>query len=419
MTEVTRTARVTMMRKINLQEHQDSEPEPLTPAQLNALQRAELGIGIRAADAYGEYILKPSSTVGAIELGDLSVLIEPKIGIPKLLSMACYAIGAYKQRPLDEFEFSKEKSLPDLLALALAAAAQRAFAGGLLHDYRAEEDALYTVRGRIRVADQIRRRFSIPMPIEVGWDEFTDDILANRLVRAAVGRLRRMRLRRTDARRGLAWVSGMLGNVSAVEFRPSDVPGVKFDRLNERYRNVVGLSRLILRHSAFESGRGGVRASGFTMDMNKVFEEFVTTALRDELRGADCIFRAQQWVNLDVDGQVKMRPDLTLTQGGRFVFVGDVKYKRTAPGRILHPDLYQLLAYTTALDMPAGLLIYAKDDSAEGETAERTHTVEHAGKALQIAALNLEGDLFEDVMVDVKRIAGLVRAQVDRIQAAA
>ena len=70
----------------------------------------------------------------------------------------------------------------------------------------------------------------------------------------------------------------MLENVSPAEFPPNDVPDVPFDRLNEHYRVVVGLSRLILRHSAFESGRGHVRASGFLMDMNKVFQEFVTQA---------------------------------------------------------------------------------------------------------------------------------------------
>lgn len=397
------------MRHLDLQEYAPSEPVRLSLEDRDSLDTARLGISVSPArGADGWYTLTPGSIVGAVEVGDMSVLVRPKIGIPKLLSMACYAIGAYKQRPLDEFDFREEESLPDILALALSAAAQQAFAGGLLHDYRAEEDALYTVRGRIRITDQIRRRFSIPMPIEVGWDEFTDDILANRLVKAAVGRLRRMRLRRTEARRGLAWVYGMLGNVSAVEFRPSEVPEVKFDRLNERYRNVVGLSRLILRHSAFESGRGDTRAIGFTMNMNVVFEEFVTAALQDELGNA---LRAQKWVNLDVDRQVKMRPDLTMTQDGRFVFVGDVKYKRTDHRRILHPDLYQLLAYTTALNLPSGLLIYAK-----GESDPTTHTVIHARKRLEIVALDLSGD-FDAVLAEVGRIADVVRKQ--RCRAAA
>ena len=42
------------------------------------------------------YHLRPGSTVGALEIGDMSVLIEPKIGIPQLLSLTCYAMGVYK-----------------------------------------------------------------------------------------------------------------------------------------------------------------------------------------------------------------------------------------------------------------------------------------------------------------------------------
>ena len=76
--------------------------------------------------------------------------------------------------------------MPDTLALALAAAARRAFVRGLLHGYRTEEEALHTVRGRIRFDEQMRRRSGVPLPVEVRYDEFTDDILENRLVKAAV-----------------------------------------------------------------------------------------------------------------------------------------------------------------------------------------------------------------------------------------
>ena len=221
--------------------------------------------------------------MGAVEFGDLSVLIEPKISIPKLLSMACYAMGAYKSQEQRLFDFKEDQTLPDTLALALSAAARRAFSGGLLHDYLTREETLYTVRGRIRFDEQIRRRFGVPMPVEVRYDEFTDDILANRLVKAATALLGGMRLRSQAAREGLGWIAGMLDNISLMEFPNGDVPEVHFSRLNEHYRGVVELSWLILRHGSFESGRGRVRATGFLMNMNVVFQEFVTTALREAL----------------------------------------------------------------------------------------------------------------------------------------
>ena len=401
------------MRQIDLQEYKPSVPMRLSLPERDALETSGLGVGVSpASGAGGWYILTPGSTVGAVEVGGLSALVRPKIGIPKLLSMASYAMDAFQHRDLELFNFRKDESLPDILALALSAAARRAFAGGLLYGYRAEEDALYTVRGRIRFDEQLRRRFGVPLPVEVGWDEFTDDILPNRLVKAATLRLRGMRLRSNDARRKLARVAGTLGNVSSVEYPASDVPSVTFDRLNERYRNVVGLARVILRHSAFESGRGGVRASGFSMDMNKVFEEFVTAALRESLGVSERVLRAQRHISLDLDGRVHMYPDLSLWQGSRCVFVGDAKYKAHTPNE----DLYQLLAYATALDLPGGLLIYAK-----GESDPITHEVAHSGKRLQVAALDLDGE-FPDVLNDVGRIAKLVRAQRDearRMRAAA
>ena len=249
------------MRQIDLQEYVPSGPHALSTDQRDALSGTFKSLNVVRAPTLmtatkdAEYYLTPGSTVGAVELADLSVLIQPKIGISKLLSMACYAMGAYRSQDQRLFDFEEEETLPDTLALALSAAARRAFSRGLLHDYLTREEALYTVRGRIRFDEQIRRRFGIPMPIEVRYDEFTNDILANRLVKAATARLGGMRLRSQPARIGLGWIAGMLDNISPVEFAPKDVPEVRFDRLNEHYRGVVELSRLILRHSAFEARR--------------------------------------------------------------------------------------------------------------------------------------------------------------------
>ena len=208
------------MRQIDLQEHQASESCQLTAEQAGALDSLKVkddegGKVLEVTPsmkADGCYTLKPGAIVGALEIDGLSVLIRPKIGVPQLLSLACYAMGLFRSRERQLFDFKETEALPDTLALALAAAAERAFARGLLHGYRAEEETLYTVRGRIRFDDQLRRRFSVPLPVEVGYDEFTDDIPANRLVKAAAYRLGAMELRSADARRRLGRVAGVLEN---------------------------------------------------------------------------------------------------------------------------------------------------------------------------------------------------------------
>ena len=397
------------MRQIDLQEYEQSEAIPLSITERDDLQAVLPSLTIvPAAGEDAAYHLTPSSTVGAVEIGDLSVLIRPKIGIPQLLSLACYAMGVFKPQEERLFDFEEEaETLPDTLGLALAAAARRAFSRGLLHGYRTEEEALHTVRGRIRFADQIRQRFGIPLPIEVRYDEFTDDITENQLVKAAAIRLGGMRLRSQQARRNLGWIAAMLENVSSVESFPKDVPDVRFDRINEHYRGVVGLSRLILRHSAFESERGTARAAGFLMDMNTLFQEFVTVALREALGVSEQVFLEKKIDTLDDDGKVKLRPDLTWWHGRECQFVGDAKYKGIENESVPNADLYQLLAYVTALNLPGGLLIYA-----QGKAETATYTVRNSGRRLEVAALNLGGSL-DAVLKRVDVLAERVKALRD------
>ena len=397
------------MRQIDLQEYQQSEAIPLSITERDDLQAVLPSLTIvPAAGEDAAYHLTPSSTVGAVEIGDLSVLIRPKIGIPQLLSLACYAMGVFKSQEERLFDFQEEaETPPDTLAIALSAAARRAFSRGLLHGYRTEEEALHTVRGRIRFADQIRQRFGIPLPIEVRYDEFTDDITENQLVKAAAIRLGGMRLRSQQARRNLGWIAAMLENVSSVESFPKDVPDVRFDRINEHYRGVVGLSRLILRHSAFESERGVVRAAGFLMDMNTLFQEFVTVALREALGVSEQVFLEKKIDTLDDDGRIHLRPDLTWWHGRDCQFVGDAKYKRIENESVPNADLYQLLAYITALNLPGGLLIYA-----QGEAETAVFNVRHSDKRLEVAALDLAGTL-DSVLKRVDVLAERVKALRD------
>jgi 5-methylcytosine-specific restriction enzyme subunit McrC len=88
--------------------------------------------------------------------------------------------------------------------------------------------------------------------------------------------------------------------------------------------------------------------------------------------------------------------------------VGDVKYKRVNAAGIKHPDLYQLLAYTIAADLPCGLLVYA---AGEGEPI--THEVVEVEKRLEVVTLDLSGgpdEILEQVRVVADRIHEIARA---------
>ena len=149
-----------------------------------------------------------------------------------MLGLACYAIGRIRFRP-QCFRIPGESALTNIPAMALSTRARRAYPSGLLHGYRAEEEPL-------------RRRFDAHLPVELQYDEFTNDMLPNRLVKAAAHRLGRIRLRSPEARQSRGRVAGNLYGISLVEFPPARVPTVALDQLTVHYLDVMSLARLIL-----------------------------------------------------------------------------------------------------------------------------------------------------------------------------
>ena len=109
--------------------------------------------------------------------------------------------------------------------------------------------------------------------------------------------------------------------------------------------------------------------------------------------------------------QVPIRPDLVFRKQGKELYVADIKYKLTADAKARNSDYYQLLAYTTALDLPEGVLIYCL---AEGGRPERTVTVRHAGKILHTLAINLSGPP-DSVTDEINQVADWIASQANRL----
>jgi 5-methylcytosine-specific restriction enzyme subunit McrC len=146
-----------------------------------------------------------------------------------------------------------------------------------------------------------------------------------------------------------------------------------------------------------------VAGAAFLIDMNVVFEDFVVIALREALGLTKGQFPQQargKELYLDREQRLRLKPALSWWEGGRCIFVGDAKYKRTREtAGVQHPDAYQLLAYTTATGLPTGMLIYAA-----GEEPQQTYTISQAGKTLDVRTLNLNQEP-DDVLADVRRLA--------------
>ncbi len=222
-----------------------------------------------------------------------------------------------------------------------------------------------------------------------------------------------MRMRSDVARRSLRRFDSALERVRLVSYDPRRLPEIRYTRLNEHYRPAVELAKLILRSGSFELRHGSTRASAFLLDMNVVFENFVVVALREALGATERSFPQEargRRVYLDGNRRILLQPDISWW-ADTCTFVGDVKYKEVPLGGVIHPDLYQLLAYVIACGLPGELLIYGSGE------ASTVHEVVYADKTLEVASMDLSKPP-ESILQQVQDLSDRVKALRARLAAA-
>ena len=245
-----------------------------------ALKRSGL-VDVRLGAAPGEWELVSDSKVGVAVAEGWELRVHPKLEIPKLLFLLAYARSPDGWRGLAGF--GEERQLLDAVANGFAAQCQKAFERGLLRGYTPIEEARTDLRGRVRFGDQIARAAGLPLPIEVSYDNYTEDIPENRLLLTATELLLRLPRIGDRARPQLLAARAQLEAVSVLRDR-SEFKAPPVTRLNKRYEAVMTLAELILHHASVTARQGQVASASFVFDLDKVFEDFVSTALKEALQ---------------------------------------------------------------------------------------------------------------------------------------
>ena len=192
---------------------------------------------------------------------------------------------------------------------------------GLIRDYRAVDDSLSVMRGRLRVREQFLRRYGSLHRLECSFDEYDGDIPENQLLSAALTVAAR-HVDDTDLKTDARRLAHTLANICEPKTRDADsyVRRIHYGRRNARYRPAHELAILVLRGLAiadlFDTSSG--RITAFMLNMNTVFEEFVSRLVADSLEGSGLEVSAKESLSAvivdDDTGNTysTLRPDLVV-----------------------------------------------------------------------------------------------------------
>jgi 5-methylcytosine-specific restriction enzyme subunit McrC len=390
------------VRRLALSEHQRAAFSRIDLETARQLARTG-AVTISRGWPDGTTVLHANSTVGILRAGTgddrVELHIEPKLGVSRLLWLLGHARDQSGWRD-DEAALGSTQGLIPAMAVMFAGRSRRALSSGVIRGYREVEETLPGLRGRLREADQMRARPGIALPLEVRFDDYTADVAENQLLKTATQRLLQLNGIPGPVRMQLTQLSRTLTEASLLT-RGAPLPSVRLTRLNRHYGPALTLAQLILQHTSVEHRGPKVDGSGFAFDMNRVYEDWLTSALAAAMNKHGGTVRRQQPLALDLGEQVRMQTDITWWTGKECRAVIDAKYKRLLPSGPRPEDLYQMLAYCTALGLRSAHLVYPAGGPA------RMILVRNAGVTIHAHVVPLDASL-DDVLEAVDRLAAAV-----------
>lgn len=372
-----------MTPQLTLIEGEPAKRVALTDVEYTALQR--LGIAtVVPTTTPGVYDISAGRKVGAVSLGDRELLVRPKIrDLNRLVFLAGYALKPEVWRD-DPVHLEPSDDLMPALAEAFSRITTRATEQGLVMGYHTVSDTSPVLRGRLLAGVQMSRRYGLPVPLAVEYDEFSSDTAENRLLLLATTRLLTVARLSEPARKRLHRLRAALSEVTLLP-RGAAIPSWQPNRLNARFHAALRLAELALAAESFEHRFGSLIVTGYMFDMWKIYEDFVCTALAESLTpyGGHCA--PQHRMPMDEAGEVTMRPDLVwFGRGPTPRAIVDAKYKMESPSGYPDADLYQMLAYCTVTELDHGHLVYAK-----GNAPIRAHRILGSPVTIHCHALDL------------------------------
>jgi 5-methylcytosine-specific restriction enzyme subunit McrC len=329
---------------------------PLAQEDLAFLLAQPRFVRVTPAAQPGCYTLTPCGYAGILTTPGCRFVLRPKIP----LTCLGHLIDPALVFPHPDASTPEEGLFLDVLAQRFARSLHDLARNGLHRAYRERSEQGPFLRGPLDVAAQMRHATPSVAELHSRHDDFTADLLCNQLLAATAEQLARSPLLSTASRLLLRQVPACFEGVSLVAVTP-ELWQQAAGALPAAYEPLLEMSRLL--HNAVTPGDAGgpTPCPAFLLDLERLFERYVSRALLDacagqpELRGS-----AQRTWRLDPEGdgpRLRFRPDVVLSRK-QPVAVVDAKWKLLRRGAVSHEDVHQALAYAAVTGTPRVVLVY-------------------------------------------------------------
>lgn len=288
-------------------------------------------------ESTGRYRVVVANAVGAIGLGEVQLIVQPKIPVAHLL----YLLGESQQLP----RVAGQRSAIDddagffvLVARWFLDSCEILLRHDLIRDYERVTADLPFARGRIHAAETARSVLAGRPMVRCDFDRYGEDTALNRVLRAAAQTLLATPVLPDDLRRRARRVHMRLDGARPVQHR--DI-FARPDARSRHYRDAHPLALSILSGSGVAPREGQRSAWTFLFRTPEAVEEGIREALHRHLDPRWQVRKKGR--ALAGTRNRTLNPDLVFGDG---LAVGDVKY-RLSNGDIGRSHLNQVTTFAT------------------------------------------------------------------------
>jgi len=300
--------------------------------------------------------IRAKNFIGTVQFSGFSLKIIPKIykhqkkSIWKNIAQCMHFTKNYSPEKIIDFDkisiINDDSILQDYLVWTLVHECYMLLRRGLLKSYVTHKENLSYLKGKIILKNQFQNDVRKKVGFHCEYDELEFDNIENRIVLQTLIQCNKIAINSELKKEVFKLIEQFSRIIQKVPITVDDIKRVTYNRQNIYYKDSHIICEMIIENkgiSDFYNDMGNQSFSRpFFVDMNKVFEDFVTKLF--EVYYHDKLFaqkRQKAWIIDDTKENIKMIPDIILQNKDKEITIIDVKYKE----KLGYDDLYQIGFY--------------------------------------------------------------------------
>lgn len=273
---------------------------------------------------------------------------------------------------------------------------------GLIKKYRKETSSMNSLKGKIIFSKHLKESIVHKERFYTEHQIYDKDHQLNQILKAAICIVEQF-TRGTHLFDHCKRIIFDFPEVSEINITKKLLDSFQITRKTSPYAKAFDIARLILLNYSPDISSGSEKMLALLFDMNKLWEEYVTITLREELKNSNVTIIAQD--SKPFWGDNSLSPDIVIENGDDILII-DTKWKTPGYSSASNHDLRQMYTYNRYWNATKAVLLYPGKSNAYDYSPflNQNDNVKHTCKMAFVSVVDENGSINKGFAGDLRKV---------------